>query len=384
MNTTRAEELFEKYRNGTLTGPERLDLDAWYNDYYQSAATMPDSTAFDQRLKEMDAAFPFRKNKVGKVKLWPRIAAAASIIIAIGTGLYFYAGKDIKSQTVYNLADINFKAGKNSATLTLANGRKIVLSDAVNGKLAEESGVTITKNADGQVVYKVSSSSAAVSFNTLTTVNGEEYQVILPDLTKVWLNAASSIKFPTTFARAEDRKVELSGEAYFEVAKDARHPFIVKTADQEVKVLGTHFNINSYADEPVTKTTLLEGKVKVTPAEDNKANKYTAAGPASTYLSPGQQAILDNQSIQVVTVDTEEATAWKNGMFQFDEADIKTVMGQISRWYNVDVEFAGKIPADHFRGKVPRDSKISAVLKIIELSGVNFKFKIEGRKIIIE
>lgn len=341
-------------------------------------------------LAVLDDTYAEILNKIGQdtvkpnqIKLWQKIAIAASLSMVVGLGLYFYKSFDSGKGAIAVNQDV--APGKNAATLTLANGKKINLSDAVKGELAQESGISITKTEDGQVVYQMAGSASAASaeesknlkFNTLSTARGEQYQVILPDGTKVWLNAASSLKFPSTFAHAASRKVELSGEAYFEVTKDKSHPFKVTSEGQEVEVLGTHFDISSYADEELTKTTLLEGSVRV--ALDSRARTLTS----KKILKPNEQSNLvrGSQTLQVKTVDAEAAVAWKNGLFQFDNADIKTVMSQLSRWYDIDVEFSGAIPKETFSGKVYRNMSLAKVLDVLSFSQVNFK--IEGRKMII-
>ncbi|MPT34290.1 MAG: DUF4974 domain-containing protein, partial [Flavobacterium sp.] len=271
------------------------------------------------------------------------------------------------------------KPGKQAATLTLADGRKIFLSDAINGKIAEESGVQITKDKNGLITYEISDDqSEPNSTNTLSTSRGETYQVILPDKSKVWLNAASSITYSTSLKeRGEERRILLSGEAYFEVAKDRTRPFIVKTNTQEVKVLGTHFNVNSYENESTVKTTLIEGSIIVKPtiSTNIKAKK----------LIPGQQADLNKSSLLIYKADIESVLAWKNGLFTFNEASVLEVMQQISRWYDIDVEYKGVIPDEKISGGISRQSDLKAVLKMLEL--INIKYQLEnsasGKKIII-
>lgn len=269
--------------------------------------------------------------------------------------------------------------GTNKAILTLADGKQIVLDEAKNGNLADQGNTKVIK-LNGQIAYNEfamavpNGKNAAVAYNTVTTPRGGQYQLILADGSRVWLNAESSLRFPTSF-QGKERRVELAGEGYFEIAKDATKPFIVKintTSEEkdEVEVLGTHFNIMAYNDEGIVKTTLLEGSVKI-----NRNNKIAM-------LKPGQQAKLQNQSIKVVEdVDTDEAIAWKNGYFQFTSANLQQVMRQIARWYDVDISYEGKIPERKFGGKISRDNNASEVLKVLELSKV--KFRIENRKIIV-
>ena len=305
--------------------------------------------------------------------LWPKLVAAASILIAIFAGFYFYSGT---GHTLNSIATASTKhdaaPGGNKATLTLSDGSQISLTDAGNGQLAEQSGVRITKNADGQLVYSiVPSDTKELAYNTISTPRGGVYQINLPDGTSVWLNAASSIKFPTTFAHLSQRQVELRGEAYFEVAKNKKLPFIVSTGQQQVEVLGTHFNINSYEDEEEVKTTLLEGSVKV------------SAGNVM-FLKPGQQATSSVRSggkVKVGPANIEQAMAWKNGFFHFEKENLHSVLRQLARWYDVEVVYQIDRPDDEFVGDIPRGVKLSEVLKILEFEGTHFR--IEGRKLFV-
>lgn len=305
--------------------------------------------------------------------LWPKLVAAASILIAIFAGFYFYSGT---GHTLNSIATASTKhdaaPGGNKATLTLSDGSQISLTDAGNGQLAEQSGVRITKNADGQLVYSiVPSDTKELAYNTISTPRGGVYQINLPDGTSVWLNAASSIKFPTTFAHLSQRQVELRGEAYFEVAKNKKLPFIVSTGQQQVEVLGTHFNINSYEDEEEVKTTLLEGSVKV------------SAGNVM-FLKPGQQATSSVRlggKVKVGPANIEQAMAWKNGFFHFEKENLHSVLRQLARWYDVEVVYQIDRPDDEFVGDIPRGVKLSEVLKILEFEGTHFR--IEGRKLFV-
>ena len=297
-----------------------------------------------------------------------RIAIAASITFAVLTGGYFYYNN--QTQSTESIAYENeIVPGKNGATLTLANGKKIRLSDAVNGELAEEAGVVISKTADGQLVYEIKEKHNSKKINTLSTSNGETYQVRLPDGTAVWLNAASSIKYPIAFSGAE-RRVEISGEVYFEVKHDASKPFRVVADEQTVEVLGTHFNINAYADEKAIKTTLLEGSVRV------------VANGNSAILKVGQASAVNENKISIGSAD-DAAVAWKDGYFEFSDTDIQTVMRQISRWYNVDVIYTGTIPQEIFTTRISRHKNISQVLNIIRASK-SVNVEIQGRRIMVK
>lgn len=305
-------------------------------------------------------------------KLWFSIAAAA-VLLVIGGSLIYHSDQP-QPQKLVNIIRNDIAPGKNTATLTLDNGKKIVLSAANEGKLASEAGILISKTADGQVVYTVKDDkmAAGTHIHTLSTAMGETYRLRLPDQSEVWLNASSSIKFPASFASAKLREVELTGEAYFQIAKDKSHPFIVKTNLQEVQVLGTHFNINSYADQHTTVTTLLEGSVQVSNhAEQGKI------------IKPGEQSIVqDGQPIAVAPADIKNVMAWKNGYFRFRNESIKEVMAKIIRWYNIDVVYTGKVSDEKFNGNISRQKNISEVLTMLSYSN-DVKFKVEGRRVTV-
>jgi transmembrane sensor len=319
-----------------------------------------------------------KKHKTGKIITWhrfTRIAAAALILFITGTATWLVIRKNIPGKTAGKLArqEKNEVApGGNKATLSLADGSVISLDDVKNGQIAQQGNAQVSKSANGQLIYKVTEDRpSSIVYNTLTTPRGGQFKLRLPDGSEVWLNAASSIKYPTTFA-GNERKVEISGEVYFEIAHNASMPFKVSVNGMEVKVLGTHFNINAYNDEAAVKTSLLEGSISL-----------TKAGAALT-LKPGQQAQLAFAGNIHVTddVDMDEVVAWKNGYFSFNMADLQAVMRQIARWYDVDIRYEGKIPERFFGGKIDRNSNASEVLKILEESKVHFS--IEGKKIIVK
>jgi transmembrane sensor len=315
---------------------------------------------------------------LGRKPVWLRIAVAASIILCLSAAVFFMSRKAaVQQQIVRNEPSKNdLVPGGNKAILTLSTGQQIVLTGARNGKLAQQGDAAVTKTGEGQIVYKTAgeSAKAEVSYNTTSTPRGGQFQIVLADGTKVWLNAASSITYPTAFT-GKDRQVEITGEAYFEVAHNAAKPFRVKSSGQIVEVLGTHFNINAYKDEPVITTTLFEGSVRV--------NK----GTTSAQLKPGQQSSVtekeNNLNIKITdNVDLDQALAWKNGKFYFTNTDIEEVMRQVARWYDVDIEYTGKVPNMRLSGSCYRNLTASKALAILEYTGINFK--IEGRKIIVQ
>jgi transmembrane sensor len=257
--------------------------------------------------------------------------------------------------------------------LTLANGQKIFINGELAGNIASQSGVKISKTKDGQLIYELTNQKGdKTEYNTLTTTRGEQIQVRLPDGSLVFLNAASSLKYPSSFVSLKERRVDLQGEAYFEVAKDKRHPFIVKAAQQEVKVLGTHFNINSYADEPEIKTTLLEGSVNVS----------NLNGKISEILKPGQQATVKGGNIKVGDADIDQAMSWKNGDFVFVGEDLKVVMRQVARWYDVEIEYQGNINSSGVVSTISRTKKLSQLLKALQ-KNQGIHFKVEGRRVLV-
>lgn len=311
---------------------------------------------------------------------WFRISAAASVIFFLSATAYFLIPqREVVSVTQHKNqvqpTNTDIAPGKNNAILTLDNGKTIVLDSAANGILAKQ-GSTKVQKIKGQIVYHKSdiAMNTKTVYNTITTANSNQYQLILTDGSKVWLNAASSIRFPTSFT-GNERRVEITGEAYFEVTKNAAKPFRVDFKNKagekdEIEVLGTHFNVNTYADEPDMKTTLLEGSVKIT-----TVNKIQM-------LTPGQQARLTPEGIELKkNVDIEQVMAWKNGYFLFDNTDIYTLMRQVSRWYNVDVKYEGKITEEGFSGKISRDVPLSKFIKVLELNDVHVRT--EGRRIVL-
>jgi len=320
---------------------------------------------------------------------WKRIAVAASILLVAGAGLWFYTNTPRHPDSSLSSRvprDLNIAPGKNTATLTLADGKPISLSDAKTGIVVDASKLAYS---DGTVIPSSLRDEAKQSqLITASTPRGGTYQVVLPDGTKVWLNAASSIKFPSDFKGA-NRVVELSGEAYLEVAKDKAHPFIVETAAangtpaQRVEVLGTHFNINAYTEEGSVRTTLLEGSVRVSSLSPSSLRGGTTRqSQQAITLRPNQQSTMTNNNINVKTIDPKETMAWKDGYFRFNDEKIESIMRKVSRWYDVDVEYKGEMTKEGFNGAITRYSSIRDVLEIMEGSKA-VHFKIEGRRIIV-
>ena len=377
MNENEILALLKKYQEGTLSNEDKDKVDAWYLHKASNSNLQLNEYELEDSYEYLKAKLPL-KQETKVIRIWPRVAVAASIAVLLGTGIfYFTKPKEQIPQVAEKPKEI--APGGNRGILTLSNGKQIVLADIsakdTIAKEGEEDEVTIKMGANGVITYiinpnTVASKADANLFNTLSTPTGGQYNIVLADGTKVYLNAVSSIKYPTQF-NGDQRIVELDGEAYFEVAKNKNKPFIVKSGDQDIEVLGTHFNVHAYDNESVVKTTLLEGSVAV-----NYKNQ-------KGILKPGQQSNVSDKfnKITIKQVDTEAAIAWKNGRFKFDNADLKTVMRQLERWYGIKVEYRGDVSDVRFNGGTFMNKNLSEVLKVLELS--NIKFKVEGKTIIV-
>lgn len=304
-----------------------------------------------------------------------RISAAASLLLVLSFGFWLHRQQKHVMQLAVSKNKSDVAPGGNRATLTLANGTEIGLDSASNGEIAQQGGVTVTKTKSGQVIYNLadlaSSAPAAEGYNTIATPRGGQYQVILPDGSHVWLNAASSIRFPTVF-RNNERKVEINGEAYFEVAKDKTKPFRVLSGEQTVEVLGTHFNVMAYDDEKAIITTLLEGSVAVS----NQKGRVI--------IKPNQNVTMqrNGSTLTVNETDVEAAVMWKNGYFHFDDEPIEGIMRKISRWYNVEIVYKGNIAGKTFGGNISRFKNVSELLDVLQTTG-SIHFQIKERRIIV-
>jgi len=406
----RYQELAEKWLNNTISPQEIEEFLQWYNNGQENDVYVPsDYAENDQELKKRIFA-EINQNisdpVVSSSYSFQTWFAAATVIFAVfAAGLYFTSKTNVTTQYTADKvisnpkssspvrevsplaaienkepdAVIDIEAGENKAILTLGDGSKIILDDAKNGVLANQGGNSVLKAAEGEVIYSflsevndslVQDELAPVVYNTIETPKGGKFQIKLPDGSKVWLNAASSLRFPTAFSGSK-RQVELKGEAYFEVSPDKSKIFEVNTRNQVVQVLGTHFNINAYLDEPSVNTTLLEGSVRVSDLRTN----------ISQLLRPGEQSKL-SERIEIINMkNINEAVAWKEGYFQFDQADIKTVMRQIERWYDVSIVYEGNLPNYRFGGEIERNLSLLQVLKILEKTKVHFR--LEGREVIV-
>jgi len=387
MNKAEVEKLLEKYRDGLCTEQEKVLVESWHLfELSDKTSDLKHEDIVDaknqiwQAIEEQTQLKP-KTNYI----TWLKVAAAAVVLFFIG----FIVNNQIKKQFSNQSLTKNkpeIKPGGNKATLTLADGSKISLTDATNGVIAEQAGINITKTKNGEIIYTIVSPAAAKTknlYNTIETPRGGQYQINLPDGTKVWLNAESSLKYPTAFNN-DGRLVELKGEAYFEVAKllaknGNRVPFKVNSEigegrNQQVEVLGTHFNINAYHDEPNNKTTLLEGKVRI----------LNLSSLASGILTPGQQSVIaaSSPSVLVRNIHAEDAITWKDGFFSFNDENLQTIMNKISRWYNVDIVYRGAKMDKLFGGRISRFNSVNEVLETLQATG-DVHFKIEERRILV-
>lgn len=323
------------------------------------------------------------KNQSSKTKLWPKILIAAAIFLVICGGIFYTFNGQFSFAEKEQFAN-DIAPGKNGAVLTLANGRRILISDKQQGNVAEEAGVKITKSKDGILIYEILNQDVKQStnqFNTLTTSRGEQIQVRLQDGTLVFLNTESTIKYPINFINTKERKVDFSGEAYFEVAEDKKHPFIIHTKNdfglkQQIKVLGTSFNIQSYPEEASIFTTLLKGSVSVAISSQNAIQK-------TVKLIPGEQSVANKESLIVKNPIVDDVVAWKNGYFMFDNETLENIMKKVARWYNVKVIYKDEaLKNKTFFGSVSRFEHVSEILKLLQKTD-GVKFEIEDNQILI-
>lgn len=400
--------LIMRHLKGVLLEEERRELEEWLNKSELNQALFDELTddekvkvklrrfqsiqkddLWDKTIRMINQEEDSREDIVVKrIVPWYRIAAIASVLILVSITSYLFLRSnqdELSDQVVESHIVQDLAPGGDKAFLTLADGSVISL-DSIKGELFLMSGMTVRKTAEGKIVYDVSSTSGneeGLEYNQISTPRGGQYQIVLSDETKVWLNSASSLKYPIQFD-GKVRSVELTGEAYFEVnpkkgLTNQSVPFFVKTSKQTVEVLGTHFNVNSYEDEGLVKTTLLEGKVAVSINSDNPEMSNVVDKSAINnriVLKPNEQSILSKSSFNVIEVNGEDFVAWKDGYFSFQRADLKAVMHQLSRWYDVDIVYIGEMPKETFTGKIYRNMSISKVLEVLAFAGVNFK--IEG------
>ncbi|WP_316794289.1 FecR family protein [Pedobacter frigoris] len=364
MNEKEFTKLLERYSKGECTGSEKSQIENWLTFGHFGGRTLSEQQ-LDNRLDKLARRLQLHQKPY---KLWLRLAGAAAILIVMGTWLSYYQIKTSEKKQeplVKYVQDV--LPGKVGATLTLANGKKIRLSDAVNGELVKESGIVVSKSSDGQLIYEFKGQDTDPNqIHTLSTGRGETYNLRLPDGSLVYLNAGSSLTYAASLIEHGKRVVRLQGEGYFEINKDKKHPFVVQTGKHEVEVLGTHFNVMSYPDEPGIKTTLLEGRVKV------------SKEGASAILAQGQESVYNGTSFSVKKVNAEDAIAWKNGFFLFDDNDVEMAMRKIALWYDVEVIYQGKFKELYVGGRISRTKTLKELIQILE-STKKIKIKLEGR-----
>lgn len=399
MNSSNIESLFRKYLQNQCTPMEAEQVLEWL----EKAAYSPEQKELISRMLS-EHSIPQQKEEEGlrnrlKQQLdltlqkiderennsgqlinfrWLKFAAAALLVLLAGAGVYLWIQSNNTPETGKQLAvvaDKDIAPGGNKAVLTLADGSKLILDETANGELTTQGSTKLIK-LDGQIAYSENGQQADELYNTITTPVGGQYQLVLADGTHVWLNSASSLRFPISFP-GKERNVELMGEGYFEVAKNPSKPFNVSVQyptgkkGTEVKVLGTHFNINAYTEEEAIKTTLLEGAIQLSSQSEKRI------------LNPGEQASsLENGSLKVTSqVDLDQVMAWKNGLFNFNNTDLQMVMRQLSRWYGVEVVYEGNPPQREFGGEIQRNLNLSQVLRLLETNEVHFR--IEHKKLIV-
>jgi transmembrane sensor len=369
------QKLIERFVNNTASEDE---LELMFTFLEDGEFTQVLSSYMDEDLK--GKLLQARETKIIPIKKssYKWLAIAASLLLICSISIYLFYPKQANKQVakIENQKSV-IQPGGNQALLTLSNGKQIVLANQKEGLLTDQAGIQVYKSKDGMLVYKMAKGiglKAQTEFNTISTPKGGQYQVILEDGSKIWLNAASSIKLPTSFGD-HSREIEITGEVYCEVAKDKKRPFRVITNKQVVEVLGTHFVVNAYPEEKFIKTTLVEGSVKV----ENTGSK------AFKIIKSGDQAQIQNngnQNINVLQVDTQYETAWKDGFFMFQHKPLENIMQEIARWYNVEVVYNGAIPEATFGGKISKFEDVQKILDILS-DASEVKFKTEGRRIIV-
>lgn len=379
-------QLIAKKISGQLSAVEAQAFDDWLQEsasnrqLYADLLSEKDKAAYLQQINLIDdeAAFKEIREKhdataIPKQHHWRRIVKiAAVLVIGLSFTLYIYLRSTPEPKIPVIATDI--PPGGNRAVLTLADGKTIDLDSASAGLLATQSGITVTKTADGRIAYEIKNTppgKGSIGFNTITTPNGGQYQITLPDESTVWLNAASSLRYPTAFT-GNERKVTLTGEAYFEVTRNEQQPFIVESNGQFLEVLGTKFNINAYTNEAAVVTTLITGGIRL----------YNDADPSGQLLKPGEQAIMDASEFSIKQVAVQDYTSWKDGLIVLNNADLPAIIRQIERWYDVEFEPVSLPASGTLSGVLPRNVKLSEVL-----TGLHFhtgtKFKLTGRRVMV-
>lgn len=389
MQENRLIYLYHKAVNNSISEKEREELfvlladpaaKELYNHLFEWGAgqtegqedvfTEPQANALLERINKVNQP---RSGKLFKLK--PAIAwvAAACVTLLLGLAAYHLLTRPVHVKPAREIAQATPPAAaKAHVMLTLSDGRQVPLDSAATEQIIEQKGTQAVNSGKGALTYTAPENHTAVAevvFNTLTTPRGKYYKIVLPDGTRVSLNAASSLRYPTAFSDGQ-RKVELTGEAYFDVATDATHPFIVVTGKQTVSVLGTAFNVKAYTDEPYTKTTLVEGRIKVDPRN----------GTAAKMLNPGEQATLENNQLKISKTDTREDISWMSDMFYFSDTDLHTVAHQLQRWYDIEVDYSS-LPNARLYGQLPRSTPLPQLLNAIEKTS-DIKLKLSNNRVL--
>lgn len=335
--------------------------------------SVPQPPAAESRARVWEnIAAGMTATRVRRISPWRFATVAASVLVLVSAGLFLYRQSMQKPAAPLAAATHDVPPGKNAAVLTLANGQQLLLDDSADGLLAKEGGTNIRKTANGQLIYEGEGNKGeTVHINRIDIPRGGQYQLTLPDGTKVWLNAATSLQYPSSFT-GKDRTVQLNGEAYFEVAQNAGMPFRVTSAGQTVEVLGTRFNINCYEEEDAARTTLIDGRVRLT--NDRQISRI---------LSPGEQCtVLPSGKMNIRSADLEEVMAWKEGYFIWNKEPLESIMRKLARWYNIEPVYEKPLPATVLSGIVSRSKNLSEVLEVMEMTGT-VHFRIEDRKVVI-
>lgn len=395
-NASNIEQLLEKYASGQCsqseeevllrqlsagTPAERRQLLHRYEEII--SAQFADGVADETMLRKIWSEIKQRENElpasISLYSKWFRMVAAAVVLVMLGVAIWWLTGnKTTPSPTAFENTQKDIDAPASArAIITLANGKQVYIDSAGNGLLATEGNVQVVKSEDGEIAYRseaaVQSPQGEMLYNTITVPRGSRIvSLTLSDGSKVWLNSESSLRYPVTFA-GNERRVQMEGEAYFEVQHDPSQPFLVARRDVQVKVLGTHFNVNAYADEDKIKVTLLEGSIQL----------KAAGNPEDIIIRPGQQAQVDRDQPVYVTgnIDLDQVMAWKNGLFSFSGADLPAIMRQLSRWYNIEVSYAGAVPSGTFEGKIGRDLSLTQLLN--GLGSTRIHYRLEGSRLTI-
>lgn len=366
-----ARELLEKYANNQCTAEEKAIVESWYLQVSRSEDDSDLSPAdFDRAEERLYKRLPvFRRS----YRRWLPLAAACTLLVVIGSGYYLIRQNRTRNNTAEARPAI--AAGSNRAVLTLQNGRRIVLGTGADTQIAINAGLTAHKTSDGSIVFTQKPAPGRTntgSYSTIETPQGGQYQVILSDGTKVWLNAASSLRFPDQFS-GNKRQVEINGEGYFEVASNKSVPFYVSCGNQQIQVLGTHFNVHHYSDEQRSRVTLLQGSIRV-----------RSGNNAAKLLHPGQEASSEGGELLIREVDTEDAIAWQKGYFDFTGKTVEEALREISRWYNVGIHYKDDgVRMRKIAGTISKYQTAEQVLKKIALTGI-FHFEVSERIIEIE